>query len=100
METESIVAIVLAVFSSTGFWTLINNCLENRKTEKSAEKRALLGLLHDRVYSLGNYYISQGKITTSEYDNFMYIYKPYEELKGNGTGQKIKEAVDDLPMVN
>lgn len=94
-----IVPIAVAIFASTGFWTLISTLILNNKNNKNAERQALLGLLHDRIYELGNSYIRQQSITSDEYDNFVSLYLPYEKLGGNGTGKKIKTEVDKLPMV-
>lgn len=97
---EIILTIVAAMFASTGFWAFITHLIDNTKARKSSERRALLGLLHDRIYSLANYYISEGQISTADYDNFLFLYEPYAELHGNGTGKKLKEAVDKLKIVN
>lgn len=99
METkELIITIVTVIFASTGFWSVVSKLIDRRSTNKNAERRALLGLLHDRIYELGNYYISQGSISTADYDNFLCLYEPYHELGGNGTGTRIKREVDGLHM--
>ena len=101
MEKQQVViTVVLAIFASTGFWSFISKIWEKKSNKKSTERQALLGLLHDRIYTLGNEYIAAGKISTADYDNFIYLYEPYEDLHGNGTGKKIKKAVDMLPIIN
>lgn len=101
MNNSSItITLLLAVFASTGFWTFLTNCYNKRSSNVSAQKRALLGLLHDRIYELGNKYISDGQISTSDYENFICLYNPYHELGGNGTGTRIKKEVDELQIVN
>lgn len=97
---EIIITIIVTLASSAAFWTFVNNRLDKKESEKSAERRALLGLLHDRIYTLGNHYIDQGYISTPDYDNFNYLYEPYDALKGNGTGKRIKSVVDSLPIIN
>lgn len=99
-KQEIIVSLIVAVFASTGFWSFVTRLLEKKSTEKSLERQALLGLLHDRVYTLGNKFIADKKISTADYDNFIYLYEPYDKLHGNGTGKKIKNAVDTLPIIN
>lgn len=99
METWEIgLTIAGSIFGSTGLWTLINNIYQNRREKKSAERSALLGLLHDKVYHLCGKYIEQGYIYQSQYDNLGYIYDPYIELGGNGTGKRLKTEVDNLPI--
>lgn len=89
-----VLPIILAIFASNGFWQYMSD----RKKKKSAETELLLGLAHDRIYDLCERYIARGDISTSEYDNLMYIYRPYHKCGGNGTGDKLIEQVDRLPM--
>lgn len=89
-----VVPIVVAIFASNGFWQY----MQNRKKAKSAETELLLGLAHDRIYDLCEKYIARGYVTTSEYDNLMYLYRPYHKCGGNGTGEKLIEKVDKLPI--
>lgn len=89
-----IIPIIVAIFASTGFWQFVNT----RFAKKSAETKLLLGLAHDRLYDLCRHYIARGYVTTSEYDNLMYIWKPYHECGGNSTGDKLVNEVDELPM--
>lgn len=93
-----IIPIIVAVFASTGFWQFVNNQIEAKKKKKSAETELILGLAHDRIYELCRHYIERGYIATSEYDNLMYLYRPYHKCGGNGTGDKLIEEVDKLPM--
>lgn len=59
----------------------------------------LLGLGHDRIIFLGGQYIKRKSITKDEYENLHdYLYKPYLELGGNGTAEKIMKEVDKLPL--
>lgn len=96
--SEHVVAIVVSIFASTGFWTLINTIVQNNKTSKSVERTALLGLLHDKIYSLCQQYIAKGYVTLEEFDNLEYLYRPYIQMGGNGTGEKLYKVVCALPM--
>lgn len=99
METKAfIIAIVGAVFASGGFWAFVQFVVERKLTRKSAENKALLGLLHDRIYALCNVYIERGYITANEHRNLMALYEPYANLGGNSTAKALKEEVDTLPM--
>ena len=89
-----VVPIIVAIFASNGFWQY----MQNKKNAKSAETELLIGLAHDRIYELCNTYIARGYVTTSEYDNLMYIWRPYHKCGGNSTGDKLVHEVDDLPM--
>ena len=98
MRSDIIIAIFTAVFASTGFWTLINTIYQNRAKSKKAEKAALVALLHDRIYDLSQQYITRGFVTVEEYDNLNYLWEPYSDLGGNGTGKKLFEQVGKLDI--
>lgn len=96
---ETILAIVATVFASTGFWTLINQLISNRKKKKSAETQMLMGLGHDRICYLGETYLDRGYISREEFENLHdYLFLPYQKLGGNGTAAKIMAEVDKLPL--
>lgn len=90
--------ILLTIFASTGFWSLITMLVQRKLENRTAEKKALLALLHERVYRLCSAYITQGYVTTGQYDNLKYLSDAYEKLGGNGTGKKLKQEVDNLPI--
>lgn len=99
-KTEVLMTIIGAVFSSVGFWTFVNNVYQNIRDKQSAERRALLGLLHEKLSERASFFIAKGSITRVEYEDFIkYVYEPYVGLGGNGTGEKLKQEVDDLRMV-
>lgn len=90
---EFILAIIVAVFASTGFWTLINNTIQKHSRKKDALTRLMLGIAHDRIMELSAKYIERGYISQDEYDDFFkYYYDPYIELGGNGSAEKIVEG--------
>lgn len=72
---------------------------DKKKKKNSAEADMLLGLGHDRIIFLGTQYIKRKSITKDEYENLRdYLFKPYLELGGNGTAEKIMKEVDKLPL--
>ena len=96
---DVILAIIGAVFASTGFWTLINQLIVNRKKKKSAETQMLMGLGHDRICYLGESYLDRGYISRDEYENLHdYLFLPYQKLGGHGTAAKIMKEVEQLPL--
>lgn len=97
IPTEMIEAIVIAIFASSGFWMFINNIYQAHKEKKSVERRALLGLLHEQLTERCEKYIKQGYITLQDYEDLLnYIYKPYRDLGGNGTGEALFNKVTNL----
>ena len=102
---DHIMTLLIAIFASTGFWSLVTAAFQNsakRKSEAASEDRAeralLLGLAHDRLYALCYHYLERGEITAEEYDNLLYIYRPYHEAGGNGTGDRLMAEIESLPI--
>lgn len=92
---EMFAGIVCAVLASTGLWSY----LQKRSDRKDVKTRMLIGLAHDRIISLGMQYIERGWITQDEYENLNeYLYKPYEEMGGNGSAKRVMNGVDKLPI--
>lgn len=92
---ELAVAVVVAIFGSTGMWSY----LATRKKKDTAERKLLVGLAHDRITGLGMKYIERGYITQDEYENLNdYLFKPYEEAGGNGSAKRVMEEVRRLPL--
>ena len=95
---EFVSVIIGAAFASTGFWTLIINIYNRHSDKKSAETRLLLGLAHNVIFNMCEKYLERGYVTPMEYDDLLYMYEPYKESGGNGTGQILFERVTKLPM--
>lgn len=100
METsEIIIAVASIIFASTGFWAFLENRMSTQKKAKNATNKMLIGLAHDRILYLGQEYIKRGNITVDEYDNLVnYLYEPYKALGGNGTAERVINAVKQLPI--
>lgn len=98
MHWETIWPIIAAIFASTGFWQLISNIYNTRSKKKSTELQLLIGLAHNAIFEKCERYIERGYITSLEYDDLLYIYTPYKEKGGNGTGARLMERVEKLPI--
>lgn len=101
--------ILLALFSAflgSGFMGFIQFLItrhDNKNNKEDARIEAIAsavrGLDHDRLYYLAEKYIEKGEITTDEYNNLSeYIYKPYKQLGGNGTGDRLMGQIEKLPF--
>ena len=95
---EILVTIVATTIASSGFWAFLQAVMQNRARKKSIDRKALLALLHDKLYYLLSEYVKQGSITADEYENVMYLYKPYREMDGNGTCERLMNEVNKLPI--
>lgn len=98
---ESWLQIMLTIFSSvlasSGLWAYIAKKAE----KKDVKTQMLIGLGHDRIMDLGMKYIDRGWITQDEYENlYEYLYKPYEQMGGNGSAKRIMREVEKLPIRN
>ena len=92
---ESLLTVFVAVLASSGLWAFIMKISER----KDVRTKMLVGLGHDRIMYLGMKYIERGYITSDEYENLHeYLYKPYEQLGGNGSVKRIMSEVDNLPI--
>lgn len=96
MEQPVLIAVLCTLLASGGFWALVTKLLDKR----SAKTKMLLGLGHDRIMYLGLQYVERGSITQGEYENlYKYLYKPYKDMGGNGSAERLMREVDNLKIV-
>lgn len=94
---QMMLTIIGSVVASSGFWAYIQKKLE----KKDIKTMMLIGLAHDRIIYLGMSYIERGWITNDEYENLHdYLYKPYEQMGGNGAAKRVMDEVQKLPIRN
>ena len=106
MEQDLIKAIVIAALGSSGLWAFLSfiaQILVKKHEEKhgarTASDRMLLGLGHDRIIYLCTKYMDRGYITADEYEDLnKYLYKPYHDLGGNGTAERLMKEIEKLPL--
>ena len=89
---QIVVTVVCSVLASQGLWAF----LSKHADQKDAKCYMLIGLAHDRIRTLGMHYLSRGDwITRDEYENlYEYLYKPYKEMGGNGSAQRVMAEID------
>ena len=63
---DHLTQIILAVFASTGFWALVQAIVIKLMDRRSAERAALLGLLHERLVEQCESYLDRGYATEGE----------------------------------
>ena len=96
--TQIIVTIFTSVLASSGLWAFLGSRMDRRAERRSAAKEILLGIAHIELVFFGMQYIERGWITKDEYDTLQDLYKPYKKLGGNGSGSKIMNEVEKLPL--
>ena len=91
---QIIITIVTALLASSGLWAFLGKKLERN----NSERELLVGIGHVELVFFGMQYIERGCITRDEYETLQELYKPYVKLGGNGSGKKIMNEVEQLPM--
>jgi hypothetical protein len=96
---ELIIALAGIVFGATGFWTFLWGIIQRKAQKQDALIKMVLGLGHEKIIEVGLKYIERGYVTKDEYEDLeKYLYRPYKELGGNGTVERIMESVKKLPI--
>lgn len=101
MNTDNIVTLLVAVFASTGFWSLAQyliGIIRDKKSGSSSEKKLLVALAHDKILTLSKEAIAKGFISQDDYDNLSQMVEPYFEAGGNHLAKKYWETVQTLPI--
>lgn len=98
MKLETLEAITLAIFASSGLWSIILYKLQKGDQKKDIRAKADIVLLHNAVYMNCQEAIQRGYTTFMEFDNITELYKVYSEYGGNGTGKELYEKVRQLPI--
>ena len=91
---QIVLTIFTSVLASSGLWAFLATKFER----DSAEKDILIGIGHIELVFFGMQYIERGWITKDEYDTLKELYDPYKKLGGNGSGTKIMQEVEKLPI--
>lgn len=58
---------------------------------------ANVAILHDKLYKLCKEFIEKGWIPLDDLDNVQYLWRAYQGLGGNGTGEILYNKVLELP---
>lgn len=95
--TQTLVTIVVSIFASTGFWAFVSLLVQRHDAKLNARDKILLGLAQKQIIEDAEHYLAQGYITAAQYKSLNeYLYRPYKELGGNGTAEKIMMKIDKL----
>lgn len=93
--------IIVAIIGSGALSTLIS-LLVGRRNEKKDEARtvedALQCLCLGEIRRSGEKHIARGQIAPDDYQEFVDLYDVYKRLGGNGYAERIKDAIDELPL--
>lgn len=92
--TQLILTIITSILASSGLWAFLSSRLERN----SAERELIVGIGHVELVFFGMQYIARGWITRDEYETMQALYKPYIKLGGNGSGTRIMNEIEKLPI--
>ena len=92
--TQIILTIITSLLASSGLWAFLNSRLERN----NAERELIVGIGHIEIVFFGMQFIERGWITRDEYDTMQELYKPYAKLGGNGSGTRIMQELEKLPI--
>lgn len=119
--SETVITICATLLASSGFWVFLQNAISrvtkrddkireivreetqdirNKTVEWELIGQAVMGTKHNELVSACMTYLERGYITPAELDDLdKYIYQPYKNLDGNGTGEKLMADVRALPTI-
>lgn len=80
---DNITSIVLAIFASSGLWTLIQHVYDNHKKKKTPQEQMIMAIGRDRILFLSKTYMKMGYIPDDEFDNFKLMGEAYIAMDGN-----------------
>lgn len=102
---ETVTAVIVAVFASSGFWALLTAIYTSHVSKKQSEdedmatiKAALLSVLYDKIYERSMRLLRVGQTTVEDRENIHQMLKPYEGLGGDGLIHDLVDRVDELPI--
>ena len=103
--SETLTAVIVAVFASSGFWALITTVYTRKQDEKAHKrgdidiiKAALLSVLYDKLYERSMRLLRVGQTTVEDRENIHQLLTPYEQLGGDGLIHDLVDRVDELPL--
>ena len=74
---------------------------DNMENRLEAVSNICLGLAYDRIIHVGESYLKRGNITVDEREDFRkYLWQPYHNAGGNGSGDAMMASIDKLPIVS
>lgn len=96
------------LFSANIVWSWVlkramDKVVETRKQDQAAKEKklrdeqnlsdGLKAILHDAIYTKAQGLLCQGWATPADKKNLEYLYQPYHNMGGNGTGTSLFESV-------
>ncbi len=77
---------------------IIHRQLKSNINENKAVKDGIKGILHNEIINRCKKLLIIGYVTPDDLEELEYLFKPYKELQGNGTAEKLINKVYELPI--
>ena len=97
--TEHIIKTLIGLACAGVFGACVEYIKRSINKQKIMEK-AIRALAHDALIRYCRYTLPQDHITESQLENLEYLYKSYNALGLNGTGQRMYEECKNKPLRN
>lgn len=99
LNSEVLTTLIVSVMASSGFWAFLQSRVNSARKHSESTERVLLGLAHEIIMARSKSYITRGWVTTDELEDlYRYLYKPYKDLGGNGSAERIVDRVNNLQI--
>lgn len=98
--TNTVIALLIAVFGSMGFWEMLRWLISSRKKKQTAEQEALLSISQYLLYPELEKIYFRGCVGYDEFEMIAGLYNAYHRLGGNGTTERRFQQIDELPRVH
>lgn len=72
--------------------------LKSNINQNKAVKDGIKGILYNEIIYRCKKILIIGYVTPDDLEELEYLFKPYKELQGNGTAEKLINRVYQLPM--
>ncbi|MFP5528664.1 hypothetical protein ACLGL1_09420 [Peptococcus simiae] len=89
----SIITALTSLFSAIG----VGGLLWRQLTHNRRQDKALLALLHFRLYANAEDAIKRGYTTVADVEDLQNLFTAYKSLGGNGMGKKLFSDAMELP---
>lgn len=93
MNEEALIAVVVAIVSSAGFWSVVSS----RIGKHSAVNQALGALLRHSMYEIYDTYKDASAVPTDVLEEMDSLHEAYHALGYNHMGDKIHKQIMDKP---
>lgn len=94
---NAIVAVIVAVFASSGFWQLVLYKVQQKGRKKTAMELAMMYLLRQDLIARCDYWLDRDHVPIGEWTSIVEENALYHDLGGNGDLKERMESLEEKP---